>query len=156
MIMENTKDKKHQVAEIQLTYKSKVKASERPKIANSKDAYEVFLENWDATKIEFVEQFKVMLTNRANKVLGIFELSSGGVSGTVADPKLIFAAAIKANACGLILAHNHPSGTTQPSQSDISLTRKIKEGGKLLEIQLLDHIIVTLESHFSFADEGLI
>lgn len=154
--MENTKDKKHQVAEIQLTYKSKVKASERPKIANSKDAYEVFLENWDATKIEFVEQFKVMLTNRANKVLGIFELSSGGVSGTVADPKLIFAAAIKANACGLILAHNHPSGTTQPSQSDISLTRKIKEGGKLLEIQLLDHIIVTLESHFSFADEGLI
>jgi DNA repair protein RadC len=156
MIMENTKDKKHQVAEIQLTYKSKVKASERPKIANSKDAYEVFLENWDATKIEFVEQFKVMLTNRANKVLGIFELSSGGVSGTVADPKLIFAAAIKANACGLILAHNHPSGTTQPSQSDISLTRKIKEGGKLLEIQLLDHIIVTLESHFSFADEGLL
>lgn len=154
--MENTKDKKHQVAEIQLTYKSKVKASERPKIANSKDAYEVFLENWDATKIEFIEQFKVMLTNRANKVLGIFELSSGGVSGTVADPKLIFAAAIKANACGLILAHNHPSGTTQPSQSDISLTRKIKEGGKLLEIQLLDHIIVTLESHFSFADEGLI
>ncbi len=154
--MENTKDKKHQVAEIQLTYKSKVKASERPKIANSKDAYEVFLENWDATKIEFVEQFKVMLTNRANKVLGIFELSSGGVNGTVADPKLIFAAAIKANACGLILAHNHPSGTTQPSQSDISLTRKIKEGGKLLEIQLLDHIIVTLESHFSFADEGLI
>lgn len=154
--METTKDKKHQVAEIQLTYRSKVKASERPKIANSKDAYEVFLENWDATKIEFIEQFKVMLTNRANKVLGIFELSSGGVSGTVADPKLIFAAAIKANACGLILAHNHPSGTSQPSQSDISLTRKIKEGGKLLEIQLLDHIIVTLESHFSFADEGLI
>lgn len=154
--MKNTKDKKHQVAEIQLTYKSKVKASERPKIANSKDAYELFLENWDSTKIEFVEQFKVMLTNRANKVLGIFELSNGGVSGTVADPKLIFAAAIKANACGLILAHNHPSGTTQPSQSDISLTRKIKEGGKLLEIQLLDHIIVTLESHFSFADEGLI
>lgn len=154
--MENTKDKKRQVAEIQLTYKSKVKASERPKIANSKDAYEVFLENWDATKIEFVEQFKIMLTNRANKVLGIFELSSGGVSGTVADPKLIFAAAIKANACGLILAHNHPSGTTQPSQSDILLTRKIKEGGKLLEIQLLDHIIVTLDGHFSFADEGLI
>jgi DNA repair protein RadC len=155
MIMEKLK-KTYQVAEIQLSYKSNVKASERPKISNSKDAYEVFLCSWDDSKIEFVEQFKVMLTNRANKVLGIFELSSGGVSGTVADPKLIFAAAIKANACGILLAHNHPSGATQPSQSDIALTKKIKEGGKLLDVQLLDHIIVTAESHYSFADEGLI
>ena len=116
----------------------------------------MLLENWDSTKIEFVEQFKVMMMNRANKVLGIFEVSTGGVSGTVADPKLIFAAAIKANACGIILAHNHPSGTTQPSQSDIALTRKIKEGGKLLDVQLLDHIIVTLEGQYSFADEGMI
>jgi DNA repair protein RadC len=148
--------KNYQVAEIQLSYKSNVKASQRPKISNSKDAYEVFLSSWDYSKIEFVEQFKVMLTNRANKVLEIFELSSGGVSGTVADPKLIFAAAIKANACGILLAHNHPSGSTQPSQSDIALTKKIKEGGKLLDVQLLDHIIVTAESHYSFADEGLI
>lgn len=153
--MENIR-KNYQVAEIQLSYKSNVKASLRPKITNSKDAYEVFLSSWDDTKIEFVEQFKVMLTNRANKVLGIFEVSTGGVSGTVADPKLIFAAAIKANACGILLAHNHPSGTTQPSQSDIALTKKIKEGGKLLDVQLLDHIIVTAESHYSFADEGLI
>lgn len=153
--MENIR-KNYQVAEIQLSYKSNVKASLRPKITNSKDAYEVFLSSWDETKIEFVEQFKVMLTNRANKVLGIFEVSTGGVSGTVADPKLIFAAAIKANACGILLAHNHPSGTTQPSQSDIALTKKIKEGGKLLDVQLLDHIIVTAESHYSFADEGLI
>ncbi len=155
--MESTNLKKqHQVAEIQLTYKSNVKASLRPKINNSKDAFNVLLENWDSTKIEFVEQFKVMMMNRANKVLGIFEVSTGGVSGTVADPKLIFAAAIKANACGIILAHNHPSGTTQPSQSDIALTRKIKEGGKLLDVQLLDHLIVTLEGHYSFADEGMI
>ena len=148
--------KNYQVAEIQLSYKSNVKASLRPKINNSRDAYEVFISNWDDSKIEFVEQFKVMLTNRANKVLGIFELSTGGVSGTVADPKLILAAAIKANACGILLAHNHPSGTTQPSQADIALTKKIKEGGKLLDVQLLDHIIVTPEGHFSFADEGLI
>lgn len=153
--MENLR-KNYQVAEIQLSYKSNVKASLRPKINNSRDAYEVFISNWDDTKIEFVEQFKVMLTNRANKVLGIFEVSTGGVSGTVADPKLIFAAAIKANACGILLAHNHPSGTTQPSQADIVLTKKIKEGGKLLDVQLLDHIIVTPEGHFSFADEGLI
>ncbi len=153
--MESTKEKKQfEVAEIHLTYKSDVKPSMRPKITGSKDAYQILSENWDRSKIEFVEQFKVMLLNRANKVLGIFEVSSGSATGTVADPKLIFAAAIKANACGIILAHNHPSGNLQPSQADIELTRKMKEGGKLLEVQVLDHLIVTSEGHYSFADEG--
>ena len=146
----------YQAAEIQLVYKSNVKPSLRPKISHSKDAYQVLLESWDDTKIELLEQLKVMFTNRANKVLGIFELSTGGVSGTVADPKLIFAAALKVAASGLILSHNHPSGNLQPSQVDIDLTRKIKEAGKLLEIQLLDHIILTTEGYYSFADEGLI
>jgi len=155
--MENTKEtRQYQVAEIQLIYKSNVKPSERPKISSSRDARDVLMGMWDDTKLELMEQFKVMLTNRANKVLGIFELSTGGVSGTVADPKLIFAAAIKGAACGIIMAHNHPSGNLQPSQADIDLTRKIKEGGKLLEIQLLDHIILTSEGYYSFADEGLI
>ena len=78
------------------------------------------------------------------------------MSGTVADPKLIFAAALKACASSIILAHNHPSGNLKPSQSDIDLTRKLKDGGKLLEIQMLDHIIVTTEGYYSFADEGLV
>lgn len=155
--MENTIEKKnYQVAEIQITYKSAVKPSMRPKVSASKDAYGLLLENWDETKLELNEQFKIMLLNRANKVLGIFEASSGGMSGTVADPKLIFGAAIKAAACGMILAHNHPSGNLQPSQADIDLTKKLKEGGKLLEIQILDHIILTSEGYFSFADEGLV
>ena len=155
--MESTKEKRqYQVAEIQLIYKSNVKPSLRPKINCSKDACNVFRETWDDSKIDLLEQFKVMFTNRANKVLGIFELSTGGISGTVADPKLIFAAAIKAAACGMILAHNHPSGNLQPSQADINLTRKIKEAGKLLEIQCLDHIILTSEGYYSFADEGLL
>lgn len=153
--MENT-NQKQIVAEIQLIYKSNVKPSERPKISSSRDARDVLMGMWDDTKLELMEQFKVMLTNRANKVLGIFELSTGGVSGTVADPKLIFAAAIKGAACGIIMAHNHPSGNLQPSQADIDLTRKIKEGGKLLEIQLLDHIILSSEGYYSFADEGLL
>jgi DNA repair protein RadC len=157
MIMENTNEKRqYQVAEIQLTYKSNVKPSLRPKVTGSKDAYDVLLENWDGSKIELVEQFKVMLMNRANKVLGIFELSTGGVSGTVADPKIIFVAALKGGASGIIVAHNHPSGNLTASQSDIDLTRKLKEAGKFLEIQLLDHVIVTTEGYFSFADEGLI
>jgi len=155
--MENTSEKRiYEVAEIQLTYISDIKPSERPRISGSRDAYNVLLDNWDKSKIEFIEQFKVMLLNRANKVLGIFEVSSGSSTGTVADPKLIFAVAIKANACGIILAHNHPSGNLKPSQSDIDLTKKTKEGGKLLEIQVLDHIIVTSEGYCSFADEGLV
>ena len=78
------------------------------------------------------------------------------MTGTVADPKLIFVAALKSGATGVLLAHNHPSGNLTPSQADIDLTRKIKEGGKLLEIQLLDHLIITSEGYYSFADEGLL
>ena len=152
----NHQSLQHQVAEIQLTYRSNVKPSQRPKVNSSKDAFEIFRQSWDLDKIELMEQFKVMLLNRANKVIGIFDLSTGGVSGTVADPKLIFAAAIKSNATSIILAHNHPSGNLKPSESDINLTRKVKEGGKLLEIAVIDRIIVTTEGHFSFADEGII
>lgn len=155
--MEGTKEKRlHQVAEIQLTYKPTVKASLRPKIDSSKAAYEVLLENWDSSQIEFIEQFKVMFLNRANKVLGILNVSTGGIIGTVADPKVIFGAALKTAACGIIVSHNHPSGNLNASHADTQLTNKLKEAGKLLEIYLLDHIIVTKEGYFSFADEGLI
>lgn len=155
--MESTNEKKqYEVAEIQLSYKSNVKPSLRPKINGSREAFNILKESWDENKIEFIEQFKVMLTNRANKVLGILEVSTGGVSGTVADPKVIFAAAIKAGACGFIVAHNHPSGNLTASQSDIELTKRLRDGGRLLEIQLLDHLIMTTEGYFSFADEGMI
>lgn len=145
-----------QVAEVQLIYRSNVKPSQRPKVSSSREAYEVFFKNWNLDKIEFVEQFKVMLLNRAHKVLGIYELSSGSVSGTVADPKLVFVAALKANASSIIIAHNHPSGCLNPSQTDINLTKKLKDGGKLLDIAVLDHVIVTNEGHYSFADEGML
>jgi DNA repair protein RadC len=155
--MENTNEKRQfEVAEIQLSYRTNVKPSLRPKINSSVDTHNILLKSWDDSKIEFVEQFKVLMLNRANKVLGILDVSTGGVTGTVADPKVIFVAAIKANACAIIMAHNHPSGNLRPSQADIDLTRKIKEGGKLLEIQLLDHVIVTTEGYYSFADEGLV
>lgn len=155
--MENTNAKSLlEVAEIYLAYKSNVKPSARPKVNKSKDAYEIFLENWDSTRIELCEQFKVLLLNRANKAIGIFEVSSGSLTGTIADPKLVFASALKANACGLIIAHNHPSGNLKPSTPDIDLTRRIREGGKLLEIPLLDHLIITTEGYFSFSDEGIL
>jgi len=146
----------NQIAEVELIYKTKIKASERPQVKTSKESADLLKQMWNENKIDFVEQFKVLFLNRANRVLGIIELSTGGVTGTVADPKLIFIAALKANACSIIISHNHPSGNLKPSQVDEQLTQKIKQAGQLLDIKLLDHIIVTSEGYYSFADEGLI
>jgi DNA repair protein RadC len=145
-----------QVAEVELVYRSKVKPSERPKISGSSDAYKIFRETWDHS-IEHHETFRIMLLNRSNKVLGIATISTGGISGTVTDIRIIFQYAIKANACSIILAHNHPSGETRPSEADSRITQKLKEGGNLLDIAVLDHIILTPEDKYlSFADEGLL
>ena len=117
--MESINEKKQwQVAEIQLSYKSDVKPSQRPKISRSKDACEILKSSWNESTIELFEEFKVLFTNRANKVVGIMEVSIGGISGTVADPRLIFIAALKAGASGMIVSHNHPSGNVIPSQAD--------------------------------------
>jgi DNA repair protein RadC len=144
------------IAEVQLIYKSKVKASDRKKITCSRDAYNIFMENWNPDIIEFVEEFKILLMNRSNAVLGILDISKGGISGTVTDVRVVYLAAIKANASGIICAHNHPSRNLNPSESDTRLTQKLKEAGSLMEIQLLDHLIFTTdESYYSFADNGL-
>lgn len=141
------------VAEIQLVYKHNCKASQRPQITCSKDAYHILAQSWDENKIDFVEQAKVVLLSRANKVLGICEISTGGVSGTVVDPKLVFAAALKANASALILAHNHPSRNMKPSEQDKKLTSKMEEAGNFLEINVMDHLIMTGEGYYSFKDD---
>ena len=112
--MESTNEKTlFEVSEIQLSYKSKVKASLRPKISSSRDAENILRQYWNDDLMELQEQFKIMLLNRYNKVIGIFTASSGGIAGTVADPKLIFGCALKAAASGIILSHNHPSGCLQ-------------------------------------------
>lgn len=144
-----------EAAEIQLSFKTKVKPSDRPKIHSSREAYEILIGAWRNDNIELFESFKVLLLNRAHRVLGVLKVSQGGISGTVADPKIIFGAALKCAASGIIIAHNHPSGNLQPSQSDIDLTKKIKEGCKLLDVNFLDHLICTTENYYSFADEGL-
>jgi DNA repair protein RadC len=88
-------------------------------------------------------------------VLGVVDISQGGLSGTVADPKVIFAAALKSCASGIVLAHNHPSGELDPSREDIALTNKIKAGAELLDLKVLDHLIISKDSYYSFADEGM-
>jgi DNA repair protein RadC len=143
------------VAEVELIYRNPVKPSLRPHVSKSSDASQCFNLTWDDSKIEFIEQFKVMLLNRCGRVLGITEVSKGGVSGTFVDHKVIFTAALKANASSIILAHNHPSGNLKPSESDLTLTRKIADAGKILDIRVNDHLIITSEGYYSFADEGL-
>ncbi|MEI6949845.1 JAB domain-containing protein [Paraflavisolibacter sp. H34] len=145
-----------QVAEVELVYRSKVKASDRPQIITSYDAYQIFLQNWDPGKIELLEQFRVLYLNRASRVLGLFHASSGGITGTVADPRLILATALRLNAVSLLLSHNHPSGALQPSQADRELTTKIRAAGMTLDIRVLDHLIISCDGYFSFADEGLL
>jgi DNA repair protein RadC len=144
------------ISEIGLVYKSKIKAAERPCVKTSKEAYDLFFGLWDLDRIELLEEFKVLFLNHGNRVLGIFLVSSGGIAGTVADPRLIFIAALKASASSIILAHSHPSGNLRPSRNDEELTAKIREAGLFLEIKVLDHLILTRSGYFSFADEGLL
>ncbi|GGF24457.1 JAB domain-containing protein [Echinicola rosea] len=143
-----------QVAEITLSYRPNSKMSDKPQIVSSQSAAKVLRANWDESKLEFIEEFKVILLNRANRVLGIVNASSGGTCGTVVDLKVIFAAAMKASASGIILAHNHPSGTFRPSDQDNRLTEKMVKAGKLLDLPVMDHIILTAEGYYSFADMG--
>jgi DNA repair protein RadC len=126
---------------------------EKPQITTSQDAYD--LVKGDLIDLPH-EEFWVLLLNRAHRVVKKKRVSEGGVSGTVADPKIIFKLALEELASGIIVAHNHPSGNNAPSQTDIDLTKKIKESGRFLEIQLLDHIIVAGNKYFSFADEGMV
>jgi DNA repair protein RadC len=126
---------------------------EKPKITGSRDAFDVVkAELLDITH----EEFWIILLNRANRVIKKSQISQGGVAGTVADPKIIFKLAIEELASSIILAHNHPSGNLTASQADIDLTKKIKEAGKLLDIQVLDHLIIAGQKYFSFADDGLL
>lgn len=125
----------------------------KPKITGPQDVYNLLKP--DLLDLQH-EEFWVVLLNRSNLVIKKHLVSSGGVSGTVADPKLIFKAALEELASGIILAHNHPSGNLKPSQSDAQLTKKMKQAGQALEIPVLDHLIFCNQGYFSFADEGLL
>lgn len=106
-------------------------------------------------RIAFLEEFKVILFNRGNRVLGIADISMGGVNDTYVDPKVIFAIALQGNACGLILAHNHPSGLLLPSDADLKLTKRLQECGRLLGINVWNHLIISQNRYYSFIDDGL-
>jgi DNA repair protein RadC len=128
-------------------------SDERVKITSSKDAYNMMYESMVDLPHE---EFWVIYLNRANLVVRKERTTSGGITGTIVDARLIFKTAVECLACGIILVHNHPSGNKEPSQADKQLTTKLREAGKLLDIPVLDHLIFTDSAYYSFADEGLL
>lgn len=144
-----------QVSELTISYKPKVKPSDRCSIRFSQDAYKLLMEQaFNDDILEYKEYFKLVLLNGANKVLGITTISEGGMDGTVVDVRLIMQTALLAHSSSIILAHNHPSGQLKPSPQDDRITKKIKEAAKLMDIRIQDHLIVTGDNYYSYADEG--
>ncbi len=142
------------VAEVELTYKATTK--DKCKVMGAQDAYKALLPTYKEGTINYREYFKVLLLNNANKVLGYTLISEGGLTCTAVDIRIIMQAALLANATAIILAHNHPSGNLTPSHEDKKLTESIRKAAALLQIRLVDHIIMTDESYYSFAESGLL
>lgn len=150
-----TMEQLNAIHEIQVSYERNYG---KELITNSEKAYEICKEAYSLmdANICLKEYFIVVLLNRANEVIGFYKLSEGGISSTVADIRLAFSVALKCLASGMIISHCHPSGKLKPSNEDQCLTNKFNEAGKLLNILLLDHIIITTDGYYSFADNGLI
>ncbi len=129
------------------------KVIERKQIKSSRNIFEIFGQKLGDLPYE---EFWLIMLNRANKIIEMKKISAGGVSGTVTDIKIILKAAIEKTASGIIVCHNHPSGNIKPSNSDISLTKKLKSACELVDISFLDHLIVSYDNYYSFTDEGII
>ena len=145
------------INEIKISYVHRVKALNWPKVSSSRTAAEVLFKNWDIDTITVYESFKILLLNNSNQIKGIYQISQGGITGTLVDMRLLFAVALKSLSVALILAHNHPSGTLKPSQADRNITRKIKTAAEVLDLKILDHLILNPDGeYYSFADEGIL
>ena len=142
------------VSEIKISYMNEV--DEKIKVLGSSEVYQVLKANWDLDTIELQEEFKILLLNQGNQVLGIKSMFKGGINTCSIDVRLIMGMVLKANASALVITHNHPSGNLNASESDKRITSKIKECCELFDIRLLDHIIMAKNSYLSFADEGIL
>jgi len=142
------------ISEIKIVSEPKDTWVTKAQIRNSEESSQYIKELWPV-EIEHREACMALYLNRANNTIGYAIIGIGGLSGTVVDPKIIFQHALLCNASALILSHNHPSGNLNPSEADKSITKKISKAGKVLEIDVLDHVIITKNSYFSFADEGI-
>ena len=146
---------KDKVNEIRISYREKIRTSNSASIKSSADAGKLLYETWDKDTIGVQETFKVLLLNNANKVKGIYQLSTGSITGTLVDMRILFAVILKTLATSCLLCHNHPSSKLKPSHADIQLTEKIKKAAKLFDVNVLDHLILAPNGeYYSFADNG--
>ena len=144
------------LAEIRAVYKSRTKAGERRPIRGPKDVEGYLRAIWNKGTLELVEEFVVVCLNGSHQAIGWVKVSSGGFNATAIDPRVIFAIALQTASTAIVVAHNHPSGNREPSEQDKEVTRRLKEAGRLLGIAVLDHVILTRESSFSFTENGLL
>lgn len=141
------------VGEVQLSYSKRQEIS-FPKISHSKDLEEFIRTIFPVELIRHREYAYAIFLNRANNIIGYFMISAGGISGTIIDTRIVFQAALLSNSNSIVLFHNHPSSNLTPSKADKLITKKIAAAGKILEIPLLDHIIITEDDYYSFVDNG--
>lgn len=148
------------VGEVVVGYKrnEKIKMMEQPVMKTSKDVAKYCQSIYEPSRIEHIEEAFLVLMNRQNRVLGWAKISTGGITGTVIDSKVIFQIALNSNASAIAICHNHPSGNMTPSEADKKLTNMVKQGANILDITLLDHVIISpdMDNYFSFTDEGLL
>mgnify|MGYP002865357685 FL=1 len=138
----------------QITLKLKKGEELNCQIKTSRDAADLFRKIWDADSFDIYETVICIFLNRQNNTIGWFKVSQGGLTGSVVDNRIILATALNCLASGIIMAHNHPSNCLNPSEADIKITKKLKEAGNIMDIELLDHIILTEKGHYSMADSG--
>jgi DNA repair protein RadC len=149
-------EKSPRLSEIRAVYKSRKRPGERPQFREAKDAESYLRAIWNRRTLELAEDFLVICLNGNHEAMGWVKVSTGGLNASMIDPRLIFAIALQTASTALIFAHNHPSGSLDPSQQDKAVTQRLIEAGKLLGITVLDHLILTKESSFSFAENGLL
>ena len=144
------------VAEIKMTYSANIQPKDRRHCMDSDDAYQILAEWWDRETVQLYETFAVLFLDRASRVIGIYEASRGGTTGTIADAKLIIAAALKCRAEMMVLAHNHPSGTLHPSKADVRLTKKLATAARFHDLALYDHLLISPwdGGYYSFANSS--
>lgn len=147
-------DMDYKVGEVELSYKPTI--GKKQKITMASDVYGMLLPTFREGTIGYKEYFKVMFLNQNQEVLGYTQIAEGGITETSADVRLILQAALLTNATAIILAHNHPSGSLRPSQQDISLTEQVRKAAEIMRIKVLDHLILSDDNYYSFADEGLL
>lgn len=143
-----------EISEIKVSYSSR--KDKEIQITNSEELYELVISHWDKDIIEYQEEVKLVLLNRASNILGIFNLSKGGTSSAVVDIKIILAVALKCNSSSLAIVHNHPSGNLIPSHRDKEITKKLKRGCEYVDLKLIDHLIISKDSYYSFKVNDLL